>query len=62
MRINSFKFDKIELAGSLGDLGTLLPLAFALVSINGLNPTILFLLVGMFYVFTGLYYRLPISL
>ena len=61
MRINSFKFDKIELAGSLGDLGTLLPLAFALVSINGLNPTILFLLVGMFYIFAGLYYQLPIS-
>jgi len=61
-RVKYYRFDRIELAGSLGDLGTLLPLVFALVSINGLNPTILFLLVGMFYIWTGLYYRLPISI
>lgn len=60
-RVKYYRFDRTELAGSFGDLGTLLPLTFALVSINGLNPTILFLLVGMFYIFAGLYYRLPIS-
>lgn len=62
MTVNPFKFDKIELAGSLGDLGTLLPLVFALVSINRLDPTILFILVGIFYIFTGLYYQLPVSI
>ena len=33
-----FKFDRMELAGSLGDLGTLLPIAIAMVLVNGLNP------------------------
>jgi SulP family sulfate permease len=28
----------MELAGSLGDLGTLLPIAIAMVLFNGLNP------------------------
>jgi len=28
----------MELAGSLGDLGTLLPMAIGMILINGLNP------------------------
>jgi SulP family sulfate permease len=50
----------MEFAGSLGDLGTLIPLSIALVIINGLNFTSVFLLVGLFYLASGLYYRLPI--
>ena len=60
MRINSFEFNRRELAGSLGDFGTLLPLSIALVIINGLSFTSVFLLVGLFYIASGLYYRLPI--
>jgi SulP family sulfate permease len=51
------KFNRMELAGSLGDLGTLLPLAIGMILINGLDPTGLFVAVGLYYVFSGLYFR-----
>ena len=46
-----YRFNRLELAGSLGDLGTLLPLAIGMILINGLNPTGLFLAVGIFFSF-----------
>lgn len=55
-----FKFDRMEFAGSLGDLGTLIPLSVALMVINGLGVTPVLLMVGVFYLVTGLYFRLPI--
>jgi SulP family sulfate permease len=54
---NYIKFNRMELAGSLGDLGTILPLAIGMILINGLNPTGLIMSVGLFYVFSGLYFR-----
>jgi sulfate permease, SulP family len=50
----------MEFAGFLGDLGTLIPLSVALITINGLGFTPIFLMVGLFYLVTGYYYRLPI--
>lgn len=52
-----FQFNRMELAGSLGDLGTILPLAIGMILINGLPPLGLFLAVGLFYIFTGLYFK-----
>jgi SulP family sulfate permease len=49
-----------EVAGSLGDLATFIPLAVGLITVNGVNPTALFLSAGLLYVVGGLYYRLPI--
>ncbi len=54
------KFDRLELAGSLGDLGTLLPLAIGMIMINGLNPSGLFFVIGLFYIFSGLYYGVTV--
>ena len=54
-------FSRMEWAGSVGDLGALLPLAFALIMINGLSATGLFLVVGLFYILGGYYYRVPIA-
>ncbi len=54
------KFDRMELAGSFGDLGTMLPLLIPLIVINGLNATMALLAVGLFYVGVGLYYRVPV--
>jgi len=51
------KFNRMELAGSLGDLGTILPLAIGMILINGLNPTGLIMGVGLFYLFSGLYFK-----
>jgi hypothetical protein len=49
------------MAGSLGDIGTLLPLAVLLVTANGLNPTVVFGVVGLTYLLSGLYYRIPMA-
>ncbi len=54
---SAFQFNRMELAGSFGDLGTILPLAIGMILINGLHPMGLFLGVGLYYVFAGLYFR-----
>ncbi len=54
-------FNRQEFAGSLGDLGTILPIAIGMILINGLNPSGLFLSVGLFYIFTGFYYGVTVS-
>ncbi len=53
-------FDRHELAGSLGDMGTLLPLALGLILINGLDATAVFVTCGLFYVLSGLYFRITV--
>ena len=58
MRIS---FNRMEWAGSVGDLGAMLPLAFAMIMVNGLSATGLFLTVGLFYLIGGMYYRVPIA-
>ena len=60
MRIRDFEFNLRELAGSMGDLGTLIPLSVALITVNGLSFTSVFMMVGIFYLFSGYYYKLPI--
>jgi len=50
----------LETTGAFGDLGTMLPLALGLVVICGFNPVALFLLVGLAYISTGLYFRVPV--
>jgi len=57
-----YKFDRLEFAGSLGDLGTLLPLAIGMILINGLNPTGLFLSIGLFYILSGIYYGVTVPI
>ncbi|MBE0582780.1 MAG: putative sulfate/molybdate transporter [Desulfofustis sp.] len=54
------RFDRVELAGAFGDLGTLLPIVVAMIFINHLSPSAVFLGFGLFYVLVGYYYRLPI--
>lgn len=53
----NFQFSRTEFSGSLGDLGTLLPLSVGLIVINGLDPTGIFFTIGLFYVVTGFYFR-----
>jgi SulP family sulfate permease len=57
---SQYQFNRMELAGSLGDLGTLLPIVVGMILINRLSPTTVFLAFGLFYLMTGFYYRLPI--
>lgn len=60
MQIGTHKFNRMELSGSLGDLGTLLPLSVALMVITGLSATSVLLMIGLFYIISGVYYKLPI--
>jgi SulP family sulfate permease len=57
---SNYLFNRVEFAGALGDLGTLLPLAIGLILINGLSPTGLFLSVGLFYIFSGMYFGVTV--
>jgi len=54
------RFDRVELAGAFGDLGTLLPIVLAMIFINKLSPSSVFLTFGLFYLVSGYYFRLPI--
>ncbi|MBI9092418.1 MAG: putative sulfate/molybdate transporter [Desulfobacterium sp.] len=55
-----YKFNRMEFAGSLGDLGTLLPLAMGMIMVNGLNPYGVFLSIGLFYILSGIYYGVTV--
>ncbi|UCD38761.1 MAG: putative sulfate/molybdate transporter, partial [Fidelibacterota bacterium] len=55
------RFGISEISGAVGDLGTALPLAFALVVFNGFPAARLFLLWGLVYVATGRFFKVPIS-
>lgn len=56
----AFRLTWSEINGALGDLGVLLPLAAALITVNGLSATGVFFGIGIAYVATGLFYRLPL--
>ena len=58
--VDAHRFDRVELAGAFGDLGTLLPIVVGMILINKLSPTTVFLSFGLFYLITGFYYRLPV--
>ncbi len=56
----AYRFNRMEIAGSLGDLGTLLPMAIGMILINGLSPMGIFVSIGLFYILAGLYYGLTV--
>ncbi len=62
MRIHDYEFNLRELAGSMGDFGTLFPLAIGYFAINGLNPAGLLIMMGLTNIVTGIVYRLPMPL
>ena len=62
MRIRDFEFNLRELAGSMGDFGTLFPLAIGYFVVNGLNPAGLLVMMGLANIVTGIVYRLPMPI
>ncbi|MDH3558650.1 MAG: putative sulfate/molybdate transporter, partial [Deltaproteobacteria bacterium] len=56
-----YRFDRMEVAGSLGDLGTLLPLAIGMILLNKLHATNVFMLIGFFYIVAGHYFGVPVA-
>lgn len=59
-RFAEVRFDRRELAGGLGDAGLFIPIAVALVAVNGLSATAVFAGAGLTYVATALYFRVPV--
>ena len=57
----AYRFNRMEIAGSLGDLGTVLPIAIGMILINRLSPTGLFFAVGLFYILSGIYFGVTVS-
>jgi MFS superfamily sulfate permease-like transporter len=62
VRIGSFEFNLRELAGSMGDFGTLFPLAIGYIVVCGLNPAGFLVLMGLTNIATGLFYRHPMPI
>jgi MFS superfamily sulfate permease-like transporter len=62
MKIEEFEFNLRELAGSMGDFGTLLPLAIGYIVVNGLNPAGFLIMMGLVNISLGLVYKLPMPL
>lgn len=62
MKIKSFEFNLRELAGSMGDFGTLFPLAIGYIISCGLNPAGFLVMMGLCNIVTGLIYRLPMPI
>ena len=62
MRFKSFEFSLRELAGSMGDFGTLFPLAIGYIVVNGLNPAGFLVMMGLANIVTGIVYQLPMPI
>jgi len=62
MKLGSFEFNLRELSGSMGDFGTLLPLAVGYVTVCGMDPSGLLVFMGLANIATGLVYRLPMPI
>ena len=52
---------RLDIAGAFGDIGVLFPIAIALITLNHVNPTALFLVAGLTYCLAGRYFRIPIA-
>jgi len=62
VKIGSYRFNLQELAGALGDFGTLLPLAIGYIVVCGMNPAGLLVMMGLANLVTGLVYGLPLPI
>lgn len=56
------RFDRNELAGSFGDIGTDLPLILAMIAAAGLDGATVFVVFGTLQILTGLVYGLPMPM
>ncbi len=58
--IKDLSFGVNELAGSVGDFGSILPLVFAVAASGALFITPMLLFLGIWFIVTGVYYRYPV--
>jgi hypothetical protein len=61
VRLGGNEFNRSELAGAFGDLGTLIPFVVGYITINRLDPQGVLLGFGLVAIATGLFFRTPMS-
>jgi MFS superfamily sulfate permease-like transporter len=61
VNVGGNRFDRSELAGAFGDLGTLVPFVVGYISVARLEPQGVLLGFGLLALATGLYFRTPMS-
>lgn len=61
MEAPRLRFTLQEVAGSVADLGVMVPLVILLIVKNGLNPTAVLGMAGLVYICSGLFFRIPVS-
>lgn len=59
--IKGFRFNRHELAGSLGDMGTFIPILVGMVTVCGLNAGSALFFAGFFNIITGLIFGIPLA-
>ena len=59
---SGIKFDRNEFAGSLGDIGTDLPLLTGIILASGLEPVNVLVVFGLAQIASGLIYRMPMPI
>lgn len=57
-----FRFNLEEFAGAIGDYGTLLPIILGVALVVDVNLSAIFFFFALSYIFTGLYYKLPMPI
>lgn len=62
MRLAGNDYNRMELAGAFGDLGTLIPFVLGYITLNKLDPVGIFVAFGVFNIFVGLYFKTPIPI
>jgi MFS superfamily sulfate permease-like transporter len=59
--VKSLRINRQEISGSLGDMGTFIPLLVGMVSLNGLNIASALFFAGVFNVITGITFGIPMA-
>jgi len=56
------RYDRLELAGAFGDLGTLIPFVVGYVAVMKIDPLGILFMFGLCKVLAGLYYKTPVPI
>ncbi len=55
-----FRFNLEEIAGAVGDYGTLIPIVLGVAIVSNLNLGYILLFFSIWYIITGIYYKMPV--
>jgi hypothetical protein len=61
MKVINVKFDRNELSGAFGDIGTSIPLIIGIIAVSGINVAAALIMFGAMQIFTGIKYGIPVS-